>query len=175
MADHAVLHSGYFHPVLRSWNSGNTLIAPDNLMFPLFIVWVFLCNKYGCFAELQIRVRTDRFSLNELDLFADDRLRDSTTFSRAVSRPQTNMNTESCILRRSVSVVSTHGRYHVWPLFRDCGGVVLSCTLSRSDYFFTDNFIPLNQIRKLVCNVTSARRNQMPSASVAAQLRTITG
>ena len=82
-------------------------------------------------------MRTDRFSLNEFDFFADDRLRDSTTFSRAVSRPQTNMNTESCILCKSVSVVSTHGRCHVWPWLRDCGGVVLSCiTLSRSDYFF---------------------------------------
>ncbi|KAK7502576.1 hypothetical protein BaRGS_00006151 [Batillaria attramentaria] len=38
MADHAVLHSGYFHPVLRSWNSSNTTITANNLMFPIFVV-----------------------------------------------------------------------------------------------------------------------------------------
>ncbi|CAL1541811.1 unnamed protein product [Lymnaea stagnalis] len=38
MADHAILHSGYHHPTLRTWQSLGTTITPDNLMYPLFIV-----------------------------------------------------------------------------------------------------------------------------------------
>ncbi|XP_041368084.1 delta-aminolevulinic acid dehydratase-like isoform X2 [Gigantopelta aegis] len=38
MAEHTVLHSGYFHPLLRDWQSGNTAITPENLIYPLFIV-----------------------------------------------------------------------------------------------------------------------------------------
>ncbi|KAF4517917.1 hypothetical protein B566_EDAN005982 [Ephemera danica] len=33
-----VLHSGYFHPLLRQWQSPNTSIEPENLMLPIFIV-----------------------------------------------------------------------------------------------------------------------------------------
>ncbi|GFO45702.1 delta-aminolevulinic acid dehydratase, partial [Plakobranchus ocellatus] len=36
--NHAVLHSGYHHPTLRAWNSQNTTITADNLLYPLFIV-----------------------------------------------------------------------------------------------------------------------------------------
>ncbi|GLH15957.1 Delta-aminolevulinic acid dehydratase [Gryllus bimaculatus] len=32
-----VLHSGYFHPVLRAWQCPNVTIKPENLMFPLFV------------------------------------------------------------------------------------------------------------------------------------------
>ncbi|XP_067661712.1 delta-aminolevulinic acid dehydratase-like [Haliotis asinina] len=38
MADHTVLHGGYHHPILRSWNSANTTITSENLVYPLFIV-----------------------------------------------------------------------------------------------------------------------------------------
>ncbi|XP_050389019.1 delta-aminolevulinic acid dehydratase [Patella vulgata] len=38
MAEHAVLHSGYFHPVLRLWQSVNTTITPTNLIYPIFVV-----------------------------------------------------------------------------------------------------------------------------------------
>lgn len=33
-----VLHSGYFNPTLRRWQSSNTEIHPWNLMYPIFIV-----------------------------------------------------------------------------------------------------------------------------------------
>jgi porphobilinogen synthase len=33
-----ILHSGYFHPVLRKWQSPNTSISAENLMLPLFIM-----------------------------------------------------------------------------------------------------------------------------------------
>ncbi|XP_034230432.1 delta-aminolevulinic acid dehydratase [Thrips palmi] len=33
-----LLHSGYFHPVLRSWQSTNCEISAINLMYPVFIV-----------------------------------------------------------------------------------------------------------------------------------------
>ncbi|KAL3870904.1 hypothetical protein ACJMK2_038969 [Sinanodonta woodiana] len=38
MENHVVLHSGYHHPVLRSWQTTNTSITIDNFIFPLFIV-----------------------------------------------------------------------------------------------------------------------------------------
>lgn len=33
-----ILHSGYFHPTLRQWQSCNTELHPHNFMFPLFIL-----------------------------------------------------------------------------------------------------------------------------------------
>ncbi|KAK4314502.1 hypothetical protein Pmani_014207 [Petrolisthes manimaculis] len=33
-----ILHSGYFNPTLRKWQSSNTEIHPWNLMYPIFIV-----------------------------------------------------------------------------------------------------------------------------------------
>ncbi|KAJ1519877.1 hypothetical protein ONE63_004118 [Megalurothrips usitatus] len=33
-----ILHSGYFHPVLRNWQTINCEITPYNLMYPVFIV-----------------------------------------------------------------------------------------------------------------------------------------
>ncbi|CAB3378168.1 Hypothetical predicted protein [Cloeon dipterum] len=33
-----VLHSGYHHPVLRTWQCPNTIVRPENLMFPIFII-----------------------------------------------------------------------------------------------------------------------------------------
>ncbi|KAK3602548.1 hypothetical protein CHS0354_003800 [Potamilus streckersoni] len=38
MENHVVLHSGYHHPVLRSWQTTNTSITIDNFIYPLFIV-----------------------------------------------------------------------------------------------------------------------------------------
>ncbi|KAK7094921.1 delta-aminolevulinic acid dehydratase-like [Littorina saxatilis] len=61
MADHAVLHSGYFHPVLRSWNSGNTQISPDNLMFPLFIV-----DEEDAVQEIKSMPGICRYGVNKL-------------------------------------------------------------------------------------------------------------
>ncbi|CAH1779424.1 unnamed protein product [Owenia fusiformis] len=37
MTDHTILHSGYHHATLRSWQSIGTEITADNLMFPIFI------------------------------------------------------------------------------------------------------------------------------------------
>ncbi|GFR79891.1 delta-aminolevulinic acid dehydratase [Elysia marginata] len=36
--DHAILHSGYHHPTLRAWQTLNTTVTADNLLYPLFIV-----------------------------------------------------------------------------------------------------------------------------------------
>ncbi|CAL1569599.1 unnamed protein product [Knipowitschia caucasica] len=33
----SVLHSGYFHPTLRRWQTCNTDLKPDNLVYPIFI------------------------------------------------------------------------------------------------------------------------------------------
>ncbi|KAM4664858.1 delta-aminolevulinic acid dehydratase [Discoglossus pictus] len=33
----SILHSGYFHPVLRSWQTAPTSLDPTNLMYPIFI------------------------------------------------------------------------------------------------------------------------------------------
>lgn len=39
MANSYGIHSGYFHPTLRKWQSGGgTTIAPHNLMLPIFVV-----------------------------------------------------------------------------------------------------------------------------------------
>ncbi|XP_060585759.1 delta-aminolevulinic acid dehydratase-like [Ruditapes philippinarum] len=37
MCDHVLLHSGYHHPVLRSWQATNTTITAENLIYPIFI------------------------------------------------------------------------------------------------------------------------------------------
>ncbi|XP_076454899.1 delta-aminolevulinic acid dehydratase-like [Babylonia areolata] len=61
MASHAVLHSGYFHPVLRSWNSGNTTITPENLMLPLFIV-----DEEDAVQEIKSMPGVCRYGVNKL-------------------------------------------------------------------------------------------------------------
>ncbi|KAK7895421.1 hypothetical protein WMY93_020746 [Mugilogobius chulae] len=33
----SILHSGYFHPTLRTWQTCNTDLRPDNLIYPIFI------------------------------------------------------------------------------------------------------------------------------------------
>ncbi|XP_028664584.1 delta-aminolevulinic acid dehydratase [Erpetoichthys calabaricus] len=33
----SVLHSGYFHPTLRAWQTCNTSFSPDSLIYPIFI------------------------------------------------------------------------------------------------------------------------------------------
>ncbi|KAG9469718.1 hypothetical protein GDO78_019830 [Eleutherodactylus coqui] len=33
----SILHSGYFHPVLRAWQSTATSLNASNLMYPIFI------------------------------------------------------------------------------------------------------------------------------------------
>ncbi|XP_055081625.1 delta-aminolevulinic acid dehydratase isoform X2 [Periophthalmus magnuspinnatus] len=33
----SILHSGYFHPTLRTWQTCNTELRPDNLIYPIFI------------------------------------------------------------------------------------------------------------------------------------------
>ena len=37
MCDHVILHSGYHHPVLRSWQTANTSISAEHLIFPIFV------------------------------------------------------------------------------------------------------------------------------------------
>lgn len=41
MADEKIKHtlqSGYFHPLLRQWQSSNITIEAKNLMYPIFIM-----------------------------------------------------------------------------------------------------------------------------------------
>uniref|UniRef100_A0A8B9HM83 porphobilinogen synthase n=1 Tax=Astyanax mexicanus TaxID=7994 RepID=A0A8B9HM83_ASTMX len=33
----SILHSGYFHPTLRHWQTCATDLRPDNLIYPIFI------------------------------------------------------------------------------------------------------------------------------------------
>ncbi|KAL4219157.1 hypothetical protein ACF0H5_021739 [Mactra antiquata] len=37
MCEHVILHSGYHHPVLRSWQTINTNITAENLIYPVFV------------------------------------------------------------------------------------------------------------------------------------------
>ena len=32
------LHSGFFHPLMRQWQSSGLQIRPNNLMYPIFIL-----------------------------------------------------------------------------------------------------------------------------------------
>lgn len=38
MKEKHILHSGYFHPLLRSWQSPNVEITANNLMYPIFLL-----------------------------------------------------------------------------------------------------------------------------------------
>ncbi|XP_051166960.1 endoplasmic reticulum chaperone BiP isoform X2 [Leptopilina boulardi] len=38
MKEKHILHSGYFHPLLRSWQSPNVEITVNNLMYPIFLL-----------------------------------------------------------------------------------------------------------------------------------------
>lgn len=33
-----ILHSGYFHPVLRQWQTPNVEITAESLMYPIFVL-----------------------------------------------------------------------------------------------------------------------------------------
>jgi len=35
---HKFLHSGHYHPVMKAWQSANTTINPNSLMYPVFVV-----------------------------------------------------------------------------------------------------------------------------------------
>lgn len=37
MGDHVRLHSGYFHEVVREWQTANTFVTASNLVYPIFI------------------------------------------------------------------------------------------------------------------------------------------
>jgi len=40
-----VIQSGYFNDTLRQWQCQNSHITPLNLMFPIFILWVYHALK----------------------------------------------------------------------------------------------------------------------------------
>ncbi|KAH9514565.1 hypothetical protein Btru_025663 [Bulinus truncatus] len=61
MADHAILHGGYSHPTLRSWQSQGTIITPDNLMYPLFIV-----DDSDAVQEIKSMPGQSRYGVNRL-------------------------------------------------------------------------------------------------------------
>lgn len=37
MHHQSVLHSGYFHPLLRSWQTASSTISASNLIYPIFV------------------------------------------------------------------------------------------------------------------------------------------
>lgn len=40
MQPQSVLHSGYFHPLLRTWQAAATTFSASNLIYPIFVTWV---------------------------------------------------------------------------------------------------------------------------------------
>lgn len=46
MANYSVLHSGYHHNVLRTWQSSETIVTPANLMYPIFITYVSTAYRH---------------------------------------------------------------------------------------------------------------------------------
>ncbi|XP_075226560.1 porphobilinogen synthase [Lycorma delicatula] len=56
-----VIHSGYFHPLLRKWNSGNTEITPSHLMYPVFVV-----DNDDALEEIASMPGVYRYGLNKL-------------------------------------------------------------------------------------------------------------
>lgn len=37
MQPQSVLHSGYFHPLLRTWQTAATTLSASNLIYPIFV------------------------------------------------------------------------------------------------------------------------------------------
>lgn len=37
MQPQSVLHSGYFHPLLRTWQAATTTLSASNLIYPIFV------------------------------------------------------------------------------------------------------------------------------------------
>ncbi|KAJ8681434.1 hypothetical protein QAD02_017221 [Eretmocerus hayati] len=56
-----VLHSGYFHPVLRQWQSPNVEIKAENLMYPIFIL-----DEPNAVTEIQSMPGINRYGINKL-------------------------------------------------------------------------------------------------------------
>ncbi|XP_064649549.1 delta-aminolevulinic acid dehydratase-like [Lineus longissimus] len=63
---HESLHSGYFHPVLRSWQSLNTTITPQNLIFPVFIT-----DNANAIEEITSLPGQARYGVNRLEEFLE--------------------------------------------------------------------------------------------------------
>ncbi|CAB0034111.1 unnamed protein product [Trichogramma brassicae] len=60
------LHSGYFHPVLRQWQSANVDVKPENLMLPIFIL-----DEPNSITEIQSMPGVKRYGMNKLKGFID--------------------------------------------------------------------------------------------------------
>uniref|UniRef100_A0A3Q2PPA9 Delta-aminolevulinic acid dehydratase n=1 Tax=Fundulus heteroclitus TaxID=8078 RepID=A0A3Q2PPA9_FUNHE len=43
----SILHSGYFHPTLRYWQTCATDLRPDNLIYPIFVTKIIVTHRYG--------------------------------------------------------------------------------------------------------------------------------
>ncbi|WAR31653.1 HEM2-like protein [Mya arenaria] len=61
MCEHVILHSGYHHPVLRSWQTTNTNISADNLIYPLFVT-----DNDDTIEEIASMPGQARFGINRL-------------------------------------------------------------------------------------------------------------
>ncbi|XP_001604460.2 endoplasmic reticulum chaperone BiP isoform X2 [Nasonia vitripennis] len=56
-----ILHSGYFHPVLRQWQAPNVGITAENLMFPIFVL-----DEPNAVTEIQSMPGVNRYGINKL-------------------------------------------------------------------------------------------------------------
>ncbi|ESO98822.1 hypothetical protein LOTGIDRAFT_114080 [Lottia gigantea] len=61
MSEQTILHSGYFHPVLRSWQTSNTSIQPEHLIYPIFIT-----NDPDALEEIPSLPGQSRYGINTL-------------------------------------------------------------------------------------------------------------
>ncbi|XP_023245404.1 heat shock 70 kDa protein cognate 3 isoform X1 [Copidosoma floridanum] len=56
-----LLHSGYFHPVLRRWQSPNVDITPESLMYPIFVL-----DEPDAVTEIKSMPGINRYGVNKL-------------------------------------------------------------------------------------------------------------
>lgn len=61
MSEHVLLHSGYHHPVLRSWQTTNTTISKDNLIYPIFVT-----DEDDAVQEIASMPGVARYGINKL-------------------------------------------------------------------------------------------------------------
>ncbi|KAK3088025.1 hypothetical protein FSP39_013628 [Pinctada imbricata] len=71
MTDHVILHSGYFHPVLRSWQSADTTIRAENLIYPLFIT-----DEQDAVQEIASMPGQARYGVKRLQKFLEPLVKD---------------------------------------------------------------------------------------------------
>ncbi|XP_059480137.1 delta-aminolevulinic acid dehydratase [Neocloeon triangulifer] len=89
-----ILHSGYFHPVLRSWQCPNTTVRAESLMLPLFII-----DSDDEVQEIPSMPGVFRFGINKLKAFlqpvVDDGLKSVLLFGVPQNLPKDGQGTNA--------------------------------------------------------------------------------